>query len=46
MIKLSGRIPYKDIEKEITRVAGALNRDLKEEDNPVLLGFLTDLTCL
>ena len=33
-------IPYKDIEKEITRVAGALNEDLKEEDNPVFIGIL------
>ncbi|HKM31058.1 MAG: hypoxanthine phosphoribosyltransferase [Bacteroidales bacterium] len=33
-------IPYKDIEKAIARIAGELNRDLKEEKNPVFIGIL------
>lgn len=33
-------IPYKDIEKEIVRVARALNRDLKDEESPVFIGIL------
>ncbi|NLA15948.1 MAG: hypoxanthine phosphoribosyltransferase [Bacteroidales bacterium] len=33
-------IPYKDIEKAIGRVAKEINRDLKEEENPVFIGIL------
>jgi hypoxanthine phosphoribosyltransferase len=33
-------IPYKEIDKAISRIALQLNRDLKEEDRPVFLSIL------